>query len=195
MLRGLLSRTLSPPPDLVRRAPPTNLLERIQQGDDDALREAWRRHAPTALTLAHRIIEPPRSMQVVEECFLLLWRRPERYAGAPLDALMARAVRDVAIAVRRGRPIRDAVDAWSAPILPPSPTDGAALSEIDPKIVRRAVARLPQRQRTALELAWIDGLDVEVIGAQLQIDAAAVDQALDDALETIAAALETESRR
>jgi RNA polymerase sigma-70 factor (ECF subfamily) len=52
----------------------------IARYDPDALAEAYRRHAGAVFALANRMLwERPISEEVVQEIFLRLWERPERF--------------------------------------------------------------------------------------------------------------------
>ena len=134
------------------------LFQRIVEGDEIALRDAFRRYGATARELARRIIGPQQADEIVEEAFLLIWTEPERWASAALDVHVLRIVRDLALAVRR-RGVTAAVAALELEPFPltPDPTLPDVVLELDHHELQLAMLRLPGDQGRQLEDAWFDG--------------------------------------
>ena len=56
------------------------LIRRVRRGDEDAFRRFFRRYAPSALSLARRVVQQPfLAEEIVQEAFLAVWRNPDRY--------------------------------------------------------------------------------------------------------------------
>ena len=134
-------------------------MARYQQ---DALAEAYRRHAGAVFGLARRLLGgQAQAEEIVQEIFLRLWNQPERYDpergslrsvlltqthGRAVDALRS----DVA---RRRREERDASE------------PRAAVDDVDREMwnlaladhVREALAGLHDGEREAIELAYFGG--------------------------------------
>ncbi len=150
--------------------PRNDLFQRIVEGDELALRDAFRAYGATARDLARRIAGLALADEVVEEVFLLIWSEPERWASAALDVHVLRITRDLSLAVhRRGvRPGLASLELAPFPIEPdaalPDVVDG-----IDHEALQRLMLRLPDNQGRLLEDAWFDGrlADEQALGAAL----------------------------
>lgn len=166
----------------------------LRAGDEDALRELFRRLAPQAHALAARVAGSHAAEAVVEEVFLLAWREPERWNEAAFELEALRCVRDTALGVRRrgvsaaaalagtlteaGRPAA-APSEWTVAV-------GAAGAEA----VRAALYTLADGQRELLESAWFEGGDLDGLAERHGLTAAAAGTALTEALERLADAIE-----
>jgi RNA polymerase sigma-70 factor, ECF subfamily len=134
----------------------------IARYDPDALAEAYRRHAGAVFALANRMLwERPIAEEMVQEVFLRLWERPERFdqsRGSLRSFLLmdthARCVDRIrADSRRREREERTA--------------RAAAVSEYDVDLeawdlsvaeqVREVMATLSEGERSAIELAYFGG--------------------------------------
>jgi len=137
--------------------PSPELFQRIIEGDEIALRDAFRSYGPTARELARRIIGPDQADDVVEEAFLLIWIEPERWASAALDVHVLRVVRDLALAVRR-RGVTPALAATDLEPFPIAPNLNApdVVHEIDHDKLQRLLLRMPNERGRMLEDAWFD---------------------------------------
>ena len=83
-------RPLNPSPTrlidrLTAPVPRNDLFQRIVDGDELALRDAFRAYGAIARDLARRIAGQAVADDVVEEVFLLIWSEPQRWASAALD--------------------------------------------------------------------------------------------------------------
>ena len=84
----------------------TEILRRVADGDDEALRELYRRHSRLAYLLAFRILgREELAEDAVQEAFLRLWRnahrfRPER---GSFTTWFGRVVRNLCIDMLRRR--------------------------------------------------------------------------------------------
>jgi RNA polymerase sigma-70 factor (ECF subfamily) len=140
-------------------------LERIARGDQDAVGELYDRHSRLVYSLALRIVRDQRDAEeVVQEVFAQAWQQSGRYDSARGSVVgwVLNLTRSRAIDRVRGRRAR-----------PEAPADGAVLLDLpdggpaaDEQLasadqaaaVRAALEALPFLQRTAVELAFYEGL-------------------------------------
>lgn len=174
--------------------PPDNLYARIVTGDEDALREVWRSQGPLARDLARRIGGPVHAAAIVEECVLLIWTSPERWAADPLDLHLLRLVRDLALIVRqRGLAPRLAVrelEPFRVGMDPDATGLGAGLAaSVDRAACQRMLLQMSDRQREALEAAWFEGLAPARLAELLQCSEAESLHALGEALDQLVLAI------
>jgi RNA polymerase sigma-70 factor (ECF subfamily) len=161
-----------PDPETFRRAPGTFtpvqegrdcvLLARLAAGDDDALTEVYDRYAPLVFGVAKRVVAN-RSLaeDVVQEVFTALWRHPERFdphRGSLRAYLGVQAHRRAVDAVRsdtRRRAREEHCELMQArgEARLSDKMDAVTVAEV----VRQAIARLPDGQRQAVELAYWSG--------------------------------------
>lgn len=146
------------------------LAARIRAGDDSALAEVFDRHAPLVLGLARRVTgNQSIAEDVVQEVFTTLWRQPDRYdpeRGTLRAYLGVMAQRRSIDAVRR-------TDRWhqyeqKAEMPVDTGSDGAD-SALTAQEVARAIRRLPDDQRRAVELVYWQGLTHHEAAAALGV--------------------------
>ena len=148
------------------------LLQRVSNGDDEALREIYRAHHRLAFALAIRMLgREDAAEDVVQEAFLRVWRHAGRFdpnkAGFP--TWLGRIVRNLCVAqLRRKTPLSHGdsvgeVEQWLAPV--PSVETGV----LNRLIVRDAFLQLPRKQSEVLVLSYFQGLTHREIAASLAI--------------------------
>jgi RNA polymerase sigma-70 factor (ECF subfamily) len=146
----------------VREASDAQLVVAIGRFHQDALGEAYRRHAGASFGLALRILgSRPLAEEVVQEVFLRLWNEPEKFdpARGTLRAFLlaqthGRSVDLVrAESARRAREERDARRTAEAGYDLEHEVEDLALAEH----VREALDQLNERERAAIELAYFGG--------------------------------------
>jgi RNA polymerase sigma-70 factor (ECF subfamily) len=129
---------------------------------EDALAEAFRRHAGAVYGLAQRVLrDAAAAEEIVQEVFLRLWNAPDRYdpeRGSLRSYLLAqahgRAVDQLRSETsRRRREERDAVR--SAAVGADVERDVMDLTEA--AHLKEAVLALPVEERRAIELAYFGG--------------------------------------
>ncbi len=150
------------PTDDIRDASDAILVVAIGRYRQEALAEAYRRHAGAVFALSRRLlVERTLAEEVVQEVFLRLWNRPDRFdpdRGSLRSFLLAQAHgRSVdmlrAEVSRRQREQRDARDRAEADYdIEHAVVDLAVADE-----VREAMAVLPAGERAAIELAYFGG--------------------------------------
>lgn len=148
------------------------LVVAIGRWREEALAEAYRRHAGAVFGLARRVLQDAAAAEeVVQEVFLRLWNAPDRFdpeRGALRSFLLTQA-HGRAVDVlrsdtsRRRREQREASDTASSgydvehEVLDLSVTDR----------VKVAVGALPDTERQAIELAYFGGLTYQQVAAAL----------------------------
>lgn len=148
------------------------LVRRCKEGSEAAYAELVTQHGRRLFTLAYRLTGSREAAEdVVQETFLAAFRSMERFEPRPSLSpwLTTIAVRFASKTVSRtSRPA--SLDRMLDPDLPPDPDAlGIASTELDPHLaaeaaeiraeVQRAIEVLPFRQRTAVVLRLVLGLD------------------------------------
>jgi RNA polymerase sigma-70 factor (ECF subfamily) len=148
-------------PSDLRDASDAALVLAIARYRNDALAEAYRRHAGPVFGLARRLLnDQARAEEVVQEVFLRLWSAPDRFdpdRGSLRSFLMAhchgRSVDLIrADSARRRREETDVAVQEPSPDLIEQVWD-VALSGF----VRDALSELPEPERVAIEQAYFGG--------------------------------------
>jgi RNA polymerase sigma-70 factor (ECF subfamily) len=140
----------------------TGLVRAVLDRDERALAEAYRRHGDACFALARRVLfDRSLAEEVVQEIFVRLWNRPERYEpdrGSLRSFLIAQSHgRSVdllrAETARRRREEREARQRISEPV----DLEREIVSLDEAETVRRALASLSESERAAIELAYFGG--------------------------------------
>ena len=150
------------PTDDIRDASDAILVVAVGRYRQEALAEAYRRHAGAVFALARRLlIDRAMAEEVVQEVFLRLWHQPDKFdpeRGSLRSFLLAQTHgRSVDIlrseVSRRQREERDARETAEAGYdIEHAVVDLAVADE-----VREAMAVLPAGERAAIELAYFAG--------------------------------------
>jgi RNA polymerase sigma factor (sigma-70 family) len=153
------------------------LIRLVRRGDEDAFRRLFRRYAPSALSLARRVVQQPfLAEEIVQEAFLAVWRNPERYdphRGSVRAWLMGtvhhRAVDAVRLEESQRRRAEDPAGAVvAAADVADRVVEELGLSE-EREAVRVALRVLPEEQRQIIELMYFAGLSQSKIAARLNL--------------------------
>jgi RNA polymerase sigma-70 factor (ECF subfamily) len=179
-----------PPPARLDEASDSYLLGRIADRDAAAFELLYNRYARPVYGLALRLLgDRGRAEDAVQETFSSIWRaasryRPERGPGAPwLYAVARNAIVDRARA--RRDPLAEHPD---GPAREPGPAERAEQAELSWQ-VHRALADLPEHERSVLELAYWSGLSQSEIAERLSIPLGTVKTRTRSALARLADAL------
>ena len=149
------------------------LAELIARREVAALEALYHRHARAVYSLALKMLaDPAGAEEIVQECFLKLWRQPELYQarrGRLLPWMLGVAHHRAIDRLRRRRlEQRHAIDG-----LPDVPSNGEGDPErhvwgrFQVEAVGRALAELPPTQRQVLELAYLRGMTQTEIATSL----------------------------
>ena len=149
-------------------------LGRMARGDESGLAELYDRHARLVFSLALRILQNRADAEdVVQEVFAQVWTQARRYEGergsvAAWMLMMARSRAIDRLRARRARPEAGGQTGDTQNMADLSPTqDVLLLSNEEVGKLRQALDALPAAQRTALELAYYEGLTHAEIAERL----------------------------
>lgn len=149
------------------------LVERLGDRDVEALEAIYGRHARAVYSLSLKMLgEPTAAEEIVQECFLKLWRQPELYqpARGKLLAWLLGMSHHRAIDQLRRRRLEQRHLANSEVDLP---TNGLgdpelhAWGRMQQATLCRALTELPENQRLTLELAYLRGMTQAEIAEHL----------------------------
>lgn len=150
-----------------------SLVVAIGRFHEDALAEAYRRHAGAVFALANRLLPSRASAEeVVQEVFLRLWKTPERFdpARGSLRAFLLAQTHGMSIDVIRSETARSRREE----------KDGRRTAEAGYDVerevwdlavaeqVRAALQTLPENERRAIELAYFQGRTYREVAAMLE---------------------------
>jgi len=142
------------------------LLARLRGGDEDAFRGLFDRYAPTAMALALRVVRQAHlAEEIVQEAFMAVWKNPDGYDGdrGSVRAWLMGTVHHRAVdLVRREeahrRRAEDAIPgAYEEQVDHADEVVEAIGLPEERRIVRAALAELPDEQRQVLEMMYFDG--------------------------------------
>ena len=148
--------------DALRDASDAALVVAIGRWRQDALAEAYRRHAGAVYALARRLlVEPALAEEIVQEVFLRLWNEPDRFdpeRGTLRSYLLAQSHGRAVDALRsetsrRRREEREARETAEGGYDIAHEVVDLAVADR----VKQALAGLPTDERRAIELAYFGG--------------------------------------
>jgi RNA polymerase sigma-70 factor, ECF subfamily len=172
------------------------ILDRLAAGDQAALGALYDRHARGVFSLACRIVsDRSEAEDVVQEVFAQAWRQAVRYDPSRATVtgwllMMTRARAIDRVRARGARPIAADVEIPNLPDLGPGQESAAITSESVQRL-RDALRELPAAQRTALELAYYEGLTQADIAERLREPLGTVKTRMRSALQKLRAALQS----
>lgn len=170
----------------------------VADGSGDAVAELYDRYGATVYGLALRVLgQPDLAEEVVQDVFAQVWREANRYdAGRSTVAgwivMLTRTRAIDRLRARRARPdLTAAVDTTAAaPLLSSDTTpEKSTLIAEDTRLVRGALARLPDQFRSLIELAYYEGLSHSEIAARTGIPVGTVKTRLRSAMGTLRSVL------
>jgi RNA polymerase sigma-70 factor, ECF subfamily len=149
-LSGAVSNVVSP--DAV-------LVSAIRSGDEQAMAQLYDRYSPVVYSVALRVLGNTAAAEdVLQEVFMQLWRRPEMFDASrgSLPGWLAVITRNRAIdSLRKRRPEADITEVVVS--VEPDLASSAGWSRALEK-TRSVLGGMPALQRSALEMAFFDGL-------------------------------------
>ena len=135
------------------------LVTAIRRGDQDAMAALYDRHSSIVYSVALRVLQDTGAAEdVLQDIFMQLWRNPGAFDASRgnMAAWLAVIARHRAIdALRRRRPENDIEDViiFVEPDLAGEADRSRAMDK-----VRGALQTMPSPQRSALEMAYFEGL-------------------------------------
>jgi RNA polymerase sigma-70 factor, ECF subfamily len=167
------------------------LMLRIARGDERAFRALAPRYAVRATGLARRICGNfADAEEIVQEAFLRVWINAPRWRPEALfRTWFYRIVFNLALNRKRRAPFAPLEDAGDP--ADPAPRADAAMEQRErDRLVARAVAELPARQRSAIALTYGDELSNAEAAAVLGTSVSALETLLVRAKRTLRAKLD-----
>jgi RNA polymerase sigma-70 factor, ECF subfamily len=177
-----------------RAAPDGDLARVVREGDRLALAELYSRHAGPCFALARRVLaDRVLAEEVVQEVFLRLWRRPERFdpdRGSMRSFLFAQVHgRSVdLLRAETSRRAREQRDAFRSPTIDDD-LERAVGTLSEAEAVRRALAGLSEGERGAIELAYFGGHTYREVAQLLELPEGTVKSRIRSGLLRLRAAL------
>ena len=135
------------------------LIAAIRAGDESAMAQLYDRYSSLVYAVALRVLQDTGAAEdVLQEIFLQLWRRPSAFDASrgSLAAWLSVIARNRAIDVKRKR--RPDTDLEDVVLAVDADLDNAAERSRAMQKVRAALGAMAKEQRTALEMAFFDGL-------------------------------------
>jgi RNA polymerase sigma-70 factor (ECF subfamily) len=169
------------------------LIDLIARGDQEAVRELYRRHGRMVYGIALSICRNASTAEeVTQDVFLRVWTKAATYntEKARVVSWLGRIARNGAIdalrkaRVREGRTSSVDPEESSPDLHPVDPADTVELSRLR-QLIRGAVDALPPEHRRALELAFFQGLSHSEIAEKLGHPLGTVKTRIRDALRTL----------
>lgn len=143
------------------------LVSAIRSGDEQAMAELYERYSPIVYSVALRVLgDTAAAEDVLQEVFMQLWRSPGVFDASrgSLPGWLAVIARNRAIdLIRKRRPENDITEVVVS--IEPDLASGAEWSRALEKI-RHALGSMPAPQRSALEMAFFEGLTHAEIAAK-----------------------------
>lgn len=179
------------PPDARR------LVEAMARGDTTAIGALYDRFAPLLLAVTHRILQNrPEAEDLVHEVFLEAWRHAGEYdpaRGSVRSWLVLRA-RSRALDVRKSAAVARTVRVGNSALLERVAIDDEPPSRApDRDRVRRALAALPEEQRSVLFCGYFEGLSSREIAERMELPIGTVKSRVAAALARLRTALGAEA--
>ncbi len=146
----------------LKDASDASLVMAISRWREDALAEAYRRHAGAAFALARRVLgDKERAEEVLQEVFLRLWNQPDRFdpGRGSLRSFLLAQIHGRAVDLLRSETSRRRREEREARQTAESPPD-IEREVVDLTVAERVkdvVAALPTEERRAIELAYFGG--------------------------------------
>lgn len=135
------------------------LISAIRSGDENAMAQLYDRYSPIVYSVALRVLgDTAAAEDILQEVFMQLWRNPGLFDSTRgnLGAWLAVITRNRSIdALRKRRPESDIADVLVS--VEPDLAGEAERARAMEK-VRSALGKMPPVQRTALEMAYFEGL-------------------------------------
>lgn len=164
--------------------PDAALMLAFQQGDEGAFRTLFERHARAMFAFCHHFVrDGARAEELAQDVFVNLYRARDRYRpSARFKTFLYRVASNHCLnELRRSEhAARQAAGPEDGPADPDSlPSSAAGPEELAQgkaleDAVRSLLARLPEKQRTALVLCRFEGLSYEEIALVLETTVSAV---------------------
>ena len=145
--------------DLKEVSPDATLVSAIRAGDEQAMAQLYDRYSPLVYSIALRVVgEAGAAEDILQEIFMRLWRNPASFDSSRgcLPAWLAVITRNRAIDFLRKRHSKADLEEVKVSIEPDLASDMERSRVLEK--VRSALRSMSQPQRSALEMAFFEGL-------------------------------------
>ncbi|MCU1464306.1 MAG: hypothetical protein JWM72_234 [Actinomycetia bacterium] len=172
--------------------------KRLVAGDENALREAYRDHAPAVLGLATRVLGSfgGQAEDVLQDVFVRLWEHPDHFdpaRGRLRSYLLAMTHSRAVERVRAEDSQRRRLEAAGNQLVDVATDPTRALTTLDSRsAVQRVLADLPSEQRIAIEMAYYRGLSYRDVAIALAEPEGTVRYRIRAGMQKMRAALQAE---
>jgi len=143
------------------------LVSAIRSGDQQAMAQLYERYSPIVYSVALRVLGNTTAAEdILQEVFMQVWRTPDMFDSSrgSLPGWLAVIARNRAIdSLRKRRPETEITEVVVS--IEPDLASGAEWSRALEKI-RSALGVMPSPQRSALEMAFFEGLTHSEIAAK-----------------------------
>lgn len=152
------------PVEMAEQANRREIVERLVQRDQSALAELYDRTSSRAFGLAYRVLNDSAAAEdAVQDAFTWLWDNPGRLdpERGSIDSLVMTIVHRRSIDAVRARTRRSAIGSDAVRQRLAIETGDAATeaeAAIDAETVSRLVSELPGEQRSAIDMAYFQGM-------------------------------------
>jgi RNA polymerase sigma-70 factor, ECF subfamily len=139
------------------------LMERVRARDADAFESLYDRYHAMVYGLALRVLGDVASAEdVTQSVFLKIWSAPDAFRSGNMEGWLGRVARNRAIDVLRAKKLRSERELPES--IPADTTlEQTAMMRIDGERARAAMGRLPEEQRSVLELGFFGGMTHDAI--------------------------------
>ena len=151
-----------------------DLLLAIRDGDRDALKELYDRHAPwLLLRLRRRGADGPLAEEVLQDTFLAVWRKPQGYSGTGAVAawLWGIGIRRLIDRLRKTRSLQTLTRAREETVVS---AEDQVLLGVEFGDLAGALSRLSPELRAVVQATVLDGLTTKEAARLLHIPAGTV---------------------
>lgn len=160
------------------------VLAGIEAGDTEALQSLYEEYGRQVYSLAYAITRDGQiAEEVTQDVFLKIWKKAEYYEpGTNFRAWLLRITRNLAIDhIRREKRHLNHVPVFSLDHIP----DSFALPSDDTRLVLQALQELSEAQRTAIEMAFMQGLTHQQIADISKVPLGTIKTRIRDGLEKL----------
>ncbi len=154
------------------------LVKAVLNGDDTAFRKILLSYQPKIFNFAKRFLgNPEEAKDIAQETFLKFFRYIDNFDGnKSLNALLFRIARNLCIDFVRKKSL-ESFHTNAEPVEHQTPLEILARQENSEKIMRE-IRKLPERQRTAIDLRYSEGFSYKEIAHIMGISVGSVESLL-----------------
>lgn len=137
---------------------PDSLIGRVAARDAVAFESLYDSHHRLVFGIALRLLgDAPSAEDLTQAVFLKVWVNPTAFKGGSLPAWIARVTRNAGLDVLRWRSARHE-DAIAADMPVDDGLEDTVVASVDADDVRRALAQLPETERSPIEMGFFGGM-------------------------------------